>query len=133
LSRRGASQRALVVVGIALMTIGMAVLSLARPEAGYWAAVSAPMVLIGAGQGLAFGPLTGAAVAGARPEEAGAASGAVNAIHQIGGTFGVGALTSLAVGAAGLGSEATAVVARGTVGFTTAAALLTAAAVVALV
>ena len=123
----------LITGGVALMAVGMAALVLADGEAGYWRALAVPVALIGAGQGFAFGPLTGAAVAGARADEAGAASGAVNAFHQIGGTFGVGALTSVAVGVVGTGAEAAAATERGSVGFATASVLLAAAAIIAFV
>lgn len=133
LERRGASPHMLITGGVALMAVGMAALVLADGEAGYWRALAVPVALIGAGQGFAFGPLTGAAVAGARADEAGAASGAVNAFHQIGGTFGVGALTSVAVGVVGTGAEAAAAAERGSVGFATASVLLAAAAIIAFV
>ncbi len=42
------------------------------------------MVLIGAGQGLAFAPLTSAGIAGIGARDAGAASGLVNTFHQLG-------------------------------------------------
>ena len=42
------------------------------------------MVLIGAGQGLAFAPLTSFGIAGVPAEDAGAATGLVNTAHQLG-------------------------------------------------
>lgn len=42
------------------------------------------MLLVGIGQGAAFGPLTAAGVAGAPREHAGAAAGLVNVAHQRG-------------------------------------------------
>jgi len=47
-----------------------------------------PMVLIGAGQGLAFAPLTTFGIAAVRGEDAGAASGLVNTAHQLGMALG---------------------------------------------
>jgi hypothetical protein len=58
--------------------------------------VALPLVLIGAGQGLAFAPLTGAGIADVDPPDAGAASGLVNAAHQLGGALGLGVLVTLA-------------------------------------
>lgn len=124
LGRAGVSQRRLISSGVLLMAVGMAWLALSSAGSSYLVAVAGPMVLLGAGQGLAFGPLTGAAVAGAPASEAGAASGLVNAVHQIGGTFGVGTLSSLTVGALGMGTTATAVVARADLGFAVGAGLL---------
>lgn len=133
LGRSGISQRSLIAGGVLLMAAGMAWLAFASAGADYLVAVAGPMVLLGAGQGFAFGPLTGAAVAGAPATEAGAASGLVNAVHQIGGTFGVGTLSSLTVGALGMGATASAVVARADLGFAIGAALLLVGAVLALV
>lgn len=133
LGRAGISQRALIVGGVLLMAVGMAWLAFASAGVSYLVAVAGPMVLLGAGQGLAFGPLTGAAVAGAPPSVAGAASGLVNAVHQIGGTFGVGALSSLTVGVLGMGTSVTAVVARADLGFAIGAGLLAVGAITAVV
>ena len=67
-------------------------LRLSRLDAGsaYLTAVALPMVLIGAGQGAALGPLTAAGIAGVQPHDAGAASGVVNTAHQLGGSLGLG-------------------------------------------
>ena len=44
---------------------------------------------LGAGQGLAFGPLTASGIARVRTTQAGAASGLVNSVHQLGGALGM--------------------------------------------
>jgi hypothetical protein len=49
------------------------------------------MVLIGAGLGATLGPL----IAGAAPEDAGAASRLVNVAHQLGGSLGLGILVTV--------------------------------------
>jgi hypothetical protein len=54
-----------------------------------------PVVLFGAGNGMAFVPLTGASLAGVRPEDAGAASGLVNVTQQLGGALGLAVLVSV--------------------------------------
>lgn len=76
--------------GIALTLAGMLWLSRADAGAGYWLGIAAPMVLIGAGQGLAFAPLTSFGIVGAPPSDAGAASGLVNTFHQVGTCLGLG-------------------------------------------
>lgn len=133
LGRAGLTQRWLITAGVFLMALGMVWLAFASAGASYLVAVAGPMVLLGAGQGLAFGPLTGAAVAGAPANQTGAASGLVNAVHQIGGTFGVGTLSSLAVGVLGMSTTTAAVVARADLGFAIGAGLLLGGAITALV
>jgi len=92
----------LVAAGLALVLAGMAWMSQLTADTSYLAGMVGPLVLIGLGQGLAFGPLTAAGIAGARTEDAGAASGLVNTAHQLGSTLGVAILTSVAAGAATL-------------------------------
>ena len=65
-----------------------------------------PMVLLGVGQGLAFGPLTAAGLAGASAANAGAASGLINTAHQLGSSLGVGVLVTASAGAASLADSA---------------------------
>ena len=76
-------------VGVALTLAGMAWLAQVHTGSGYWTAVAAPMLLIGAGQGLAFAPLTSAGLAGVDSADAGAASGLVNTFHQVGTCLGL--------------------------------------------
>ena len=90
---------AMLVAGVLLTLAGMAWLSRAGGGAEYLTAIAAPMVLIGAGQGLAFAPLTSFGVQGVRPGEAGAASGVLNTAHQLGSCIGLAVLTSAAAGA----------------------------------
>jgi hypothetical protein len=70
----------------------MAWLSRASVDSLYLSGVALPMVLIGLGQGLTLGPLTVAGVAGVDAQDAGAASGAVNVAHQLGGSLGLSVL-----------------------------------------
>ena len=51
------------------------------------------MIFIGVGQGLVVAPMTVEGVAGANADEAGAASGVVNTVHQIGGAVGLSLVT----------------------------------------
>lgn len=90
---------ALLLAGLVLVLAGMAWISRIAPDTSFLAGAVGPLVLLGLGQGLAFGPLTSAGVAGARPEDAGAASGLVNTAHQLGSTLGIAVLTSVAAGA----------------------------------
>ncbi|WP_410874622.1 MFS transporter [Nocardia sp. A7] len=81
--------------GIALTLAGMVWLSGVAPGSSYWVGVAAPMLLIGAGQGLAFAPLTSAGIAGVPARDAGAASGLVNTFHQLGMALGLGILVAI--------------------------------------
>jgi sugar phosphate permease len=57
------------------------------------------MLLIGAGQGLAFAPLTSFGIVDAPAEEAGAASGLVNTFHQLGMALGLAVLVAASASA----------------------------------
>lgn len=92
----------LVVAGLALVLAGMIWISRITPDTSFLVGAVGPLILLGLGQGLAFGPLTSAGVAGARHDDAGAASGLVNTTHQLGSTLGVAVLTSVAAGASTL-------------------------------
>jgi EmrB/QacA subfamily drug resistance transporter len=81
--------------GVALTLAGMAWLAQVQPASSYWTAVALPMVSIGAGQGLAFAPLTSAGIAGVTGRDAGAASGLVNTFHQLGSALGLGVLVAV--------------------------------------
>lgn len=92
----------LVVAGLTLVLAGTAWISRITPDTSFLVGAVGPLILLGLGQGLAFGPLTSAGVAGARHDDAGAASGLVNTAHQLGSTLGVAVLTSVAAGASTL-------------------------------
>jgi hypothetical protein len=53
------------------------------------------MLLLGAGLGVAFVPLTSASLAGVAPEDSGAASSMVNVMQQVGGSLGLAALVTV--------------------------------------
>ncbi|MGJ0183952.1 MFS transporter [Corynebacterium glyciniphilum] len=91
---------ALVVAGLAAVFVGLAWITQLTPDTPFLVGAVGPLVLLGLGQGIAFGPLTAAGIVGARSEDAGAASGMVNTAHQLGSTLGVAILTSVAAGAA---------------------------------
>jgi predicted MFS family arabinose efflux permease len=82
----------LLAVGIASAVIGMLWLAQVTGVSSYLVGVALPMILIGVGQGGVLGPLTIAGVSGVAPEDAGAASGLVNATHQLGGSLGLAIL-----------------------------------------
>ncbi len=98
--------------GILLTLIGMFWLSRVDIAHGYWLGVALPMVLIGAGQGLAFAPLTSFGIIRAPAADAGAASGLVNTFHQVGTCLGLGIAVAAAATAPAGGSAAAHVAAQ---------------------
>ena len=90
-----AGPRTLMVAGMVPVVIGMAWLSRVSPATGYWTGVIGAMVLLGAGMGTVFVPLTAASLAGVRPEDSGAASSMVNVMQQVGGALGLAVLVAV--------------------------------------
>jgi MFS family permease len=62
----------------------------------YSADVLGPSLLAAVGLGLSFVPVTIAAVAGTKPQEAGLASGLINTSQQVGGALGLAILATIA-------------------------------------
>lgn len=93
--------------GLVLALLGLVWLSRISTTTDYWTGVAIPMAMIGVGMGLAFTPLTQAAIAGVDNHDAGAASGLVNAFQQLGSTIGIGVLvTVFAAASEGSGASA---------------------------
>ncbi len=86
------------VLGMLLITGGLLWFSRVS-VGGSWAGdVLGPSILAAAGLGFSFVPVTIAAVAGTKPEEAGLASGLINTVQQVGGALGVSVLIAVASG-----------------------------------
>ncbi|MET9876368.1 MFS transporter [Actinacidiphila glaucinigra] len=83
------------VAGSALTGSGMAWLTLIDPGSSYVGGVLGPMLLFGFGMGLNFVTLTLTAVSGVAQHEAGAASGLLNAMQQVGGSLGLSILVTV--------------------------------------
>ena len=93
--------------GLVLALIGLIWLSRISTSTDYWTGIAIPMALIGCGMGLAFTPLTQAAIAGVDNHDAGAASGLVNVFQQLGSTIGIGLLVTVyAAASEGSGAKA---------------------------
>jgi EmrB/QacA subfamily drug resistance transporter len=87
--------RPLLVLGMALQAAALAWISLViSPTVDYLAIVPA-FVIGGAGMGLFFAPIANVVLSAVRPEEEGRASGANNAIRELGGVFGVAVLAAV--------------------------------------
>src|SRR5687768_6667208 len=87
--------RPLLVLGMTLQAASLAWLSvLVTPTVDYLMLVPA-FVMAGAGMGLFFAPIANVVLSAVRPEEEGKASGANNAIRELGGVFGVAVLAAV--------------------------------------
>jgi EmrB/QacA subfamily drug resistance transporter len=84
----------LMIVGISFSTLGMLWLTQLGEHSGY-ASLVGPLLVFGLGNGLAFVPLTTAALDGVEPKDAGAASGLVNVMQQVGGSLGLAVLVTV--------------------------------------
>jgi EmrB/QacA subfamily drug resistance transporter len=127
-----ASRPLVLATGVALTMVGMVWLSRLDPHTPYLTGVALPMVLIGAGQGLALAPLTSSGVDGVAPADAGAASGLVNTVHQIGSALSLSILTAVAA-TVSTGHGATDIAARSGAALTGSAVLLAPAVVAVLI
>lgn len=85
----------LLVGALAISVVGMAWLSRLSASSSYLVGIALPMMLLGAGQGGALGPLTAAGLTGVAIEDAGAAGGVTQVAHQIGGSLGLGVLIAV--------------------------------------
>lgn len=94
------SNAAVLISGAVIDTAGLALGATIGIQQGYSLGVALPMVLIGIGQGLIMSPLTVAGVAGTTGDIAGAASGVVNTVHQIGGAVGLSIVSEMVAGIA---------------------------------
>ncbi len=87
--------RPLLASGLALQAIAIGWLAvIITPEIAYGRLII-PFVLAGTGMALVFAPSANAVLASVRPQDAGQASGATNAIRELGGVIGVAILASV--------------------------------------
>jgi EmrB/QacA subfamily drug resistance transporter len=94
--------RNVMLASMLLGLIGMAWLAHVSIGSTYLTGLALPMLLIGIGQGGTLGPLTSLGIANVAAKDAGAASGLVNAFHQLGSSLGLGVQIAVSV----IGAEA---------------------------
>ncbi|WP_208898393.1 MFS transporter [Streptomyces incarnatus] len=87
--------RPFMMAGTGLVVIGLAWQTFIRPDSSYLGGVLGPMLVFGFGMGLNFVTATVTAVSGVAQHEAGAASGLLNAMQQVGGSLGLSILTTV--------------------------------------
>lgn len=103
----------LLLTGVSVALVGMTWLSRLEADTALFPGIALPLVLLGVGMGGALAPLTGAAIAGVAPGDAGAASGVVNAAQQLGASLGVSVLVTVFASAGGEAAVTSAGAARG--------------------
>jgi len=90
--------------GLALQAVAIGWLaSVSTPSVPYGELVL-PFVMAGTGMALVFAPAANAVLGAVRPEEAGQASGATNAIRELGGVLGVAVLATVFASTGSYGS-----------------------------
>lgn len=80
--------------GLILMLIGFYWTTKLSAHSNYYIDIAPPMLLLGIGQGFVMSPLTNLAISGVNNEDAGAASGVVNATHQMGCSLGLSVMVT---------------------------------------
>ena len=82
-------------IGLTLQAAGLGSLAaISTPTTPYWHLV-APFMVSGIGMAMFWAPVANVVLSAVRPEEEGKASGAQNAIRELGGVFGVAVLASV--------------------------------------
>ena len=99
--------RPLLAGGLALQAAGLAWIAAVSTENVGYESLIGPFVLSGVGMAMFFAPVANVVLSAVRPEEEGKASGANNAIREIGGVLGVAVLASIFGGSGGYESPST--------------------------
>ena len=86
--------KSLMVTGTTMVALGLLGATQLHTHSGYFQ-VLASLVLIGAGMGISFVSLTTAGLAGVAPSDAGAASGLINVMQQLGAALGLAVLVTV--------------------------------------
>jgi EmrB/QacA subfamily drug resistance transporter len=87
--------RPLMALGLALQAGAIAWLAEVSTPTVAYSSLVVPFLMAGAGMALVFAPAANAVLGAVRPQEAGQASGATNAIRELGGVLGVAVLASV--------------------------------------
>ena len=85
------------VFGMSMLTGGLLYFTQVSAGGSYWVDLFPGFLILGVAIPFAFVPITIAALAGTKPEQAGLASGLINTSQQIGGALGIALLSTIAV------------------------------------
>jgi EmrB/QacA subfamily drug resistance transporter len=99
--------RPLMATGLGLQAIGLAWLAAVSTPTVPYTELVIPFILSGTGMAMFFAPVANVVLSAVRPEEEGQASGANNAIREVGGVFGVAVLASVFAHYGGYGTPQT--------------------------
>jgi len=86
----------LMIIGPVLAAVGMFSLSFVDLDTSFWSHLMPAQVLLGLGLGFTFVPLSSLALIGVPQHDSGAASAALNATQQVGGSLGTALLNTIA-------------------------------------
>jgi EmrB/QacA subfamily drug resistance transporter len=87
--------RSFMVAGLGLQAVALGWLALLASTTTSYTSIIGPFVLAGAGMALVFAPSANAVLASVRTEQTGQASGATNAIRELGGVLGIAVLATV--------------------------------------
>src|SRR3954466_11359870 len=87
--------RPIMATGLALQAIGLAWVGAILTTTLPYSSIVVPFALSGIGMAMYFAPVANVVLSSVKPEEEGQASGANNAIRELGGVFGVAVLASI--------------------------------------
>jgi EmrB/QacA subfamily drug resistance transporter len=99
--------RPLMAAGLALQAIGLGWLAAVSTPTVSYSELVIPFILSGTGMAMFFAPVANVVLSAVRPEQEGQASGANNAIREVGGVFGVAVLASVFAQYGGYGTPET--------------------------
>jgi MFS family permease len=98
--------RLVVTTGLVLQSIGLAWIALVTSVSVSYLTLVPGFILSGIGMALFFAPVANTVLSSVRPDQEGIASGATNAIRELGGVFGIAVLAAVFSGHGGYVSPA---------------------------
>ena len=96
--------RPFMVAGLGLQAVALGWMAMLASVHTSYASMIVPFVLAGAGMSLVFAPAANAVLASVKTHQAGQASGATNAIRELGGVLGIAVLATVFTSRGGYGS-----------------------------
>jgi len=87
--------KAIIGVGLSLQAAALAWMGLVTTPTVAYSELVGPFVIAGIGMAMFFAPVANVVLSAVRPQEEGQASGANNAIRELGGVFGVAVLAAV--------------------------------------